>query len=298
MPPARLDDQVVEWLLAEASRQGAVAVHLDHDGTGLRVRYRLPEAGLAAGPRLPTAVGTVVCHRLLAAASTPGTGDGVHEGRFDAEIAGRAVTCCVVAFGSASGTHVVLRIGPRDRRSVRLEAAGLDHESAAALAEVIDSGHGVIAVVGAEETARNLFARAIVDEAGPDRRSVAVVGCGDGLGIPLAAVIGGGPGGDGNAPGVRTAIRLGVDLLVADVTGDPGATLAAFDAAAERLVVLLRPERDTVEVAAGLVAEVGALLVAGTLRSVVVAGDDLARRSAAAHFVTDEVCRAILDLAD
>jgi len=94
---------------------------------------------------------------------------------------------------------------------------------------------------------------------------------------------------------VRTARALGADTLVVEST-DTDTVRSAFDAASELLAVVRVHGEDPSDVTAALVESVGAFLVAGMLRAVVVAGREPTLPTAEVHLVTEDLCRAILDL--
>ena len=205
-----LDDRIVDWLLSEAERQKATAVHLDHDEEGLRVRYRNGQR-LVAGPQLPPSSGTVVCERLFAAAKLDPAGEGIREGQFHADVDGRPLTCRVAAASTAAGIHVVLRTCSRPHAGYRLEDLGIPCEDAVAVRRILDNRRGVVVVASVEPTARNFIARTIVDEIGSEDHAIAIIGPQPGLHGPSSI-------------GLRVA------------AGDPGGVLAAIRtaSAAER----------------------------------------------------------------
>jgi len=292
----RFDDQIVDWLLNEAERRGAAAVHLDHDEGGLRIRYRIGQK-LVPGPRLPGAAGTVVCHRLFAAAKLDFAGKGVHEGRFDADVDGRPLTCRLAATSSASGTHVVVRTHPRVRVGRRFEDLCIPAHHAASMRSILEDRRGVVIAAAANSPLRESLTRTIIDEIGPDDSAIALIGDDGTLAIPRAIRLA------ATSPreivtAIHTAEMLSSDTLVVCGPPDRDATRAAFDAASEQLVTLLMPGDDPSTIATTLVDTMSAFLVAGTLRAVVVAHDDRGAATASVHLVTDEVCRAILDIED
>ncbi|MFA5885974.1 MAG: ATPase, T2SS/T4P/T4SS family [Acidimicrobiia bacterium] len=286
------DLQIVVWLLTEALRQQASAVHLDHGEDGLRVRYRV-DGGVVLGPTLPRASGTAVCHRLLAAAQLDPAGDPVHEGAFTVVVEGRPLTCRVVAASTPSGTHVVVRTGPGDAAR-RLEDLRMAPADVAALRRILDDARGVVVVTAAAPAMRAQLVHAVIDEIGPDDHVVVGVPHPGGIAMPRGVVHAPAPGArPGDA--VRVAGVLGADTLVVD--GDDAETVqAAFDAASELLVVVAADGDDPSRVATSLVDVVGGFLVAGMLRAVLTGSEDAGVTTAEVHLVTDEVCRAILDL--
>ena len=289
---ARPDDRIVDWLLSEALRLGAAAVHLDHDEDGLRIRYRIGHK-LTAGPRLPRAAGTIVCHRLFAAAMLDSAGDGVHEGRFDADVDGRPITCRLAATSTSAGTHVIVRTHPRLHVGRRFEDLGMSGHDAAMMRRVLNDNRGVVISAAANAPLRESLTRTIIDEIGPEDSAIAVIGdqskvvIARAIRLPSEVV-----------PAIHAAEMLGCDTIVVGGPVDRSATRGLFDAASEKLVVLELPGDDPSAVAAKLVDNVSAFLVAGTLRAVLVARDDLGTATVTLHLVTDDVCRAILDIED
>ncbi len=280
------------WLLSEAVRRDASAVHLDHGADGLRIRFRVGDT-LVPGPTLPRASGTVVCHRLLATARLALTDDALHEGAFDTVVDGRSFTCRVTAAATASGTHVVVRT-EAPVRTGRLEDLGVTAENAAGLRAVLHEGRGVVVVAGTSAATAAPVCRTLVDEVGPDDHVVVSVLPDDGMTVRGVVVLAaGGAGRPGEV--VRTARALGADALVVE-SADADTVRSAFDAASELLAIVRVHGDDPSDVAASLVESVGGFLVAGMLRAVVVAGGEPALPTAEVHLVTEDVCRAILDL--
>jgi len=286
------DLQIVVWLLTEAVRQEATAVHLDHGEDGLRIRYRV-DGGVVPGPTLPRASGTVVCHRLLAAAQLDPAGDGLHEGAFDVVVEGRSLTCRVAAASTPSGTHVVVRTGPADCAG-RLEDLRIAPADLAALRGVLADAHGVVVVAASAPGLRARLVHAVIDEIGPDDHVIVAVPCVGGMGMPRGVVLA--PASTALPDGVvRAAALLGGDTLVVE-TDDTDTVRSAFDAASELLVLVVADGDDPSLVAAGLVERVGGFLVAGMLRAVLTGSEEAGMTTGEVHVVTDEVCRAILDL--
>ncbi len=286
------DLQIVVWLLSEAVRRDASAVHVDHGPDGLRIRFRVGDT-LVPGPNLPRASGTVVCHRLLATAQLTLTDDALHEGAFDTVVDGRSFTCRVTAVATASGTHIVVRT-EAPVRTGRLEDLGVMAEHAAGLRAVLQDGRGVVVVAAPSAVAAAPVCRILVDEVEPDVHVVVSVLPDDGMAVRGVVVLrAGGAGGSGEV--VRTARALGADTLVVEST-DPDTVRSAFDAASELLAVVRVDGEDPSDVTAALVERVGGFLVAGMLRAVVVVGGEPALPTAEVHLVTEDVCRAILDL--
>ena len=293
-PEPEVDDptevQILVWLLAEAVGRDATAIHLDHSTTGLRVRYRV-DGALVPGPSLPEASGTVVCHRLLAAASLDPSDDGLHEGAFDTMVDDRSVTCHVTAMATASGTHVVVRTAEATRPG-RLEDLQVGPSDAVAVRAILHEGRGAVVVAGPLPAATAEVVRVLVDETGPDGHVV------------VAALRRGMPFVDGAVrlgpelvgPDVGQCARaLGADLLVTDAD-DAATRRAAVDAAAERLVIVAAVGQDPSDIVADLVADAGAVPVAGALRAVLLAGGGADGVEATVNLVSEDVCRAILDL--
>ena len=286
------DLQIVVWLLSEAVRRDASAVHLDHGEEGLRIRYRVGDT-LVPGPNLPRASGTVVCHRLLATARLVLTDDALHEGAFDTVVDGRSFTCRVTAAATASGTHVVVRT-EAPVRTARLEDLGVSAADAAGLRGVLREGRGVVVVASMSAAGAAPVCRTLVDEVGPDDHVVVSVLPDDGMTVRGVVVLAAGRAGH-TGEAVRTARALGADTLVVEST-DTDTVRSAFDAASELLAVVRVHGEDPSDVTAALVESVGAFLVAGMLRAVVVAGREPTLPTAEVHLVTEDLCRAILDL--
>lgn len=282
--------QILVWLLAEAVGRDATAVHLDHSTAGLRIRYRV-DGALVPGPSLPEASGTVVCHRLLAAAALDAAAGGLHEGAFDTMVDDRSITCHVTAMATASGTHVVVRTADAVRPG-RLEDLRVGPSDAVAVRAILHEGRGAVVVAGPLPAATAEVVRVLADETGPDGH-VVVTALRRGMPVVEGAVRLG-PEAVG-ADVARCATALGADLLVTDAD-DTATRRAAVESAAERLVIIAAVGQDPSDVVAELVADAGAVPVAGALRAVLVAGGGPDGAEATVNVVSEDVCRAILDL--
>lgn len=284
------DLQILVWLLTEAVRRDATAVHLDHSSAGLRVRYRV-DGALVPGPSLPETAGTVVCHRLLGAAALDPTDDGLHEGAFDTLVDGRSITCHVTATTTASGTHVVVRTGEATQPG-RLEDLRVGPSDAVAVRAILHEGRGAVVVAAPLPAAAAEVVRVLVDETGPDshvvvtalRRGVPVVDGAVRLGPETGA-----------AEVARVARAFAADLLVTDAD-DAATRRAAVEAAGERLVILAVVGSDPSDIVAELVTDTDAATVAGAVRAVMVATGGPSGIEVAVNVVSEDVCRAILDL--
>jgi len=162
---------------------------------------------------------------------------------------------------------------------------------------ILEDRRGVVIAAAANSPLRESLTRTIIDEIGPDDSAIALIGDDGTLAIPRAIRLA------ATSPreivtAIHTAEMLSSDTLVVCGPPDRDATRAAFDAASEQLVTLLMPGDDPSTIATTLVDTMSAFLVAGTLRAVVVAHDDRGAATASVHLVTDEVCRAILDIED
>jgi hypothetical protein len=158
---------------------------------------------------------------------------------------------------------------------------------------VLNDNRGVVISAAANAPLRESLTRTIIDEIGPEDSAIAVIGdqskvvIARAIRLPSEVV-----------PAIHAAEMLGCDTIVVGGPVDRSATRGLFDAASEKLVVLELPGDDPSAVAAKLVDNVSAFLVAGTLRAVLVARDDLGTATVTLHLVTDDVCRAILDIED
>lgn len=278
------DLQIVLWVLTEAVHRDASAIHLDHGDDGLRIRYRV-DGALVPGPLLPRDSGTVVCERLLEAAQLEPTAAGLAEGVFETLVDDRSITCRMTALTTATGTHLVVRTGTT-ARAERLEDLAVDRACASAVRAILQEGQGVVVVASTVPAAATDVCRVLVDETGPERHVVVDVTRDGSAARPGAVALALESATDGDRV-VATARALGADVLVLDVD-DADIRRAAFGAAADLLLVLRVQGDDATGVAAALVDEVGAPVVANVLRIVVVAGTDPYRPTAEVHLVTDD----------
>jgi type IV pilus assembly protein PilB len=287
----RSDDQVIEWLLGEADRLRATAIHLDHCDVGLSIRYRIgPD--LTPGPHLPLGTGTAVCDRLRVAASIRGEEGAIAEGQFDVAVMGRPLTCRVASVTTSAGTHIVVRTRAKNRRH-HLGEVGVHGKPAQDVRRVLRDGRGVLVVGGADRGARDALCRALVDEIGADERVVVVLRADSELEIPGAICL---PLDSTTMAGIHAAAMLSADAIVVDGVNGVESSRSALDASSNTLVILTVVEDEAVCVASTLVEGVGAFLVAGTVRAVLIATSTDDGVSTTVHVVTDDVCQTILDI--
>ncbi|MBM3659576.1 MAG: hypothetical protein FJW95_08745, partial [Actinobacteria bacterium] len=243
------DLQILVWLLTEAVRRDATAVHLDHSSAGLRIRYRV-DGSLVPGPSLPETSGTMVCHRLLKAAALDPAGDGLHEGAFDTVVDGRSITCHVIATTTASGTHVVVRTGEAVQPG-RLEDLRIGPSDAVSVRAILHEGRGAVVVAAPLPAVAAAVVRVLVDETGPDGH-VVVTALRRGAPVVDGAVRLGPDAGADDV--VRFARAFGADLFVTDAD-DAATRRAAVEVAGDRLVILAVLGQDPSDVVAELVAD-------------------------------------------
>jgi len=289
-PDHRRNDQLIEWLLREADRQGATAIHLDHGAAGLSVRYRIG-ADLVPGPHLPSASGTTVCDRLRAAAALDDS-PAVAEGEFDVVVSGRPLTCRVTTLTTAAGSHMVVRIRAKNPGH-HVGEVGIHGKAAIDVRRVLAGGRGVIIVGGTDRGAREAVCRSLIDEIGTAERVVVVLHADSELEIPGAIGI---PLESSTSAGIHAATMLSADAIVVDGVTGVDSSRSALDASSNVLVILTVLKDDPVQIASNLVDDVGAFLVAGTVLAILIAGTDGAAASTSVHVVTDDVCKTILDI--
>lgn len=292
-PSVRTDDQIVPWLLTHAVERGANAVHLDQEGSGLRVRYRV-DGALEPGPRLQRAAGSVVCERVLASATLAPRGAGAWEGTFDAQVAGVAMTVQVVMVTTATGSHIVLRPTSRPEGSYRLEDLGVGSADAALLRTGLRSQEGLFVLAAPTLPLRQALCVAVRDEIGLDDRLIALVRGSFGVTLPNVVEFAV-DGATTTEDAVNAAALLDAEAIVVDGTRDPDATRVAFNlAAGPHLVVLVLDGTDAIAVVTEAVDAIGEVLVAGALAAVIIGRGDPDAPLATAHLVTDEVRAALI----
>lgn len=290
---ARTDDQIVPWLLTHAVERGANAVHLDQEGTGLRVRYRV-DGALEPGPRLKRAAGSVVCERVLASATLAPRGAGAWEGTFDAQVAGIAMTVQVVMVTTATGSHIVLRPTSRPEGSYTLEDLGVGSADAALLRTGLRSRKGLFVLAAPTLPLRQALCVAVRNEIGLDDRLIALVRGSFGVTVPNVVEFAV-DGATTTEDAVNAAELLDAEAIVVDGARDPDATRVAFNlAAGPHLVVLVLDGTDAIAVVTEAVDAIGEVLVAGALAAVIVGRGDPVAPLATAHLVTDEVRAALI----
>lgn len=292
----------MQWLLGDASTRNATAVHLDLEGDGLCLRYRVGDT-LESGPHLQRAAGNLVCQRILETTTELAPrGAGAWEGTFDTDVDAVRVIVRVSVVSTKRGSHVVLRPAVRRTDHARLEDLGLDAVDAGTLRRLLHGPDGLVVVCAPTAGLREAVAVVAAREIGTDDRLVALVRGDGGVEVPGAIE----PAPRVSEPAVThcvlsaadrvtAAMLLDAHAIVIAATGHAATTRVAFDAAAHReLVVLVVEGDDPVVVVTDLAELVGEVLVAGTLAAVVVWSGSADAPSASLHVVTDEVRHALL----
>lgn len=291
--PTRVDDQIVPWLLTHAVERGANAVHVDQEGSGVRVRYRV-DGALEPGPRLQRAAGSVVCERVLASATLDERGAGAWAGTFDAQVAGVAMTVQVVVVTTTTGSHIVLRPTPHPKGSFTLEDLGVVATDAAVLRAGLRTREGLFLLAAPTLPLRQALCAAIRNEIGLDDRLIALVRGSFGMTLPNVVEFAVSES-TTMCDAVSAAALLDADAIIIDGICDADATRVAFNlAAGPHLVVLVVDGTDAIEVVTEAANAIGEVLVAGALAAVVIGSGDADAPIASAHLVTDEVRAALI----
>jgi hypothetical protein len=174
-----------------------------------------------------------------------------------------------------------------------LATVGIHRDAAKDVRRLLSDGRGVLVVGGTDRTARAAACRALVDEVGTEERVIVVLYTDSELvirgsiGIKLESTA---------EAGVHSSIMLGADAIVVDGVIGFDSSRAALDASSHVLVMLTVDDDDPVQIASKLVEDVGAFLVAGTIRAVLIASQEDSVVSTSVHVVTDDVCQAILNI--
>jgi type IV pilus assembly protein PilB len=138
----------VNYLIADAIKQGASDIHIEPKEKALHVRYRI-DGVLFSSMNPPYSMAPAITSRLkimgnldIAERRLP------QDGRIRAVVQGRKIDLRMSTLPTANGEKTVIRVLDNRSINVPLEALGFSEEHYATWRELIDEPHGILLVTG------------------------------------------------------------------------------------------------------------------------------------------------------
>jgi general secretion pathway protein E len=155
--------KLVNLLLVEALEARASDVHLESQGEGLEVRYRI-DGMLQSAPSPPRHLGAAIVSRLkimseldIAERRLP------QDGRIGLKLQNRQVDVRISTVPTLHGESVVLRLLDTGRRRIGLEALGMSADMLARFETAIRQPHGIVLVTGPTGSGKTTTLYAAID---------------------------------------------------------------------------------------------------------------------------------------
>ncbi len=138
----------VNYLIADAIKQGASDIHIEPKEKALHVRYRI-DGVLFSSMNPPHTMAPAITSRLKIMANLDIAERRLpQDGRIRAVVQGRKIDLRMSTLPTASGEKVVIRVLDNRSINVPLEALGFSDEHYATWRELIDQPHGILLVTG------------------------------------------------------------------------------------------------------------------------------------------------------
>jgi len=245
LPTESGPDFVVNWLLSEAVRHDATAVHVEGDGNGVLVQYRVDDL-LREPLHLPAAAGSTLIRRLLLAARLDPAVTTPQSGAFRSDGSAFAREVHVSGTRTLRGRKVVVQLDAVDEARSGLHALGLDDDTISTVRDAVQAQRGLIAVAGPPRSGRSRTWQALSAEADPSRRSVVTIEDPPGPLLPHVTQLRlDARAGLPSLAAFHTALDLDPDLIVIDAPVNASLLRAATQAALNnRLVLVVLDECD------------------------------------------------------
>jgi general secretion pathway protein E len=167
--------EFVNNMLAQAYDQNASDIHIEPGEYQMEVRFRvdgvlynrytLPKERFAAiSSRVKLVSGMDIAERRLP-----------QDGRFSARLSGQEVDLRVSAAPGVHGESVVMRLLPKDNKTVDLEKIGIAEDNMAVIKRHITQPHGIILVTGPTGSGKSTTLYSVLDHVSDDSKKIITV---------------------------------------------------------------------------------------------------------------------------
>lgn len=167
--------RLVNLLLAEAVEANASDVHLEAEGGGLRVRYRV-DGVLEEAPQPPAEMRAAIVSRLkimaelnIAERRMP------QDGRVRIKMGKNDLDVRVSTLPTLHGESVVLRLLPATKQGIALEALGMAEDTLATIGALVTRPQGVLLCTGPTGSGKTTTLYALVDHLRTGREKIVSV---------------------------------------------------------------------------------------------------------------------------
>ncbi len=164
--------KIVSTILRYAIDGKASDVHIEPQGSGVRVRYRV-DGELHTSVVLPINTHRALVARIKVLASMRlDEQRKPQDGRFSASIDNRAIDFRVSTFPSSYGEKIVIRILDRDQGFIPLGDIGLSERSLATLRAAVAKPHGLVLISGPTGSGKSTTLYSMLAEVDRERKNV------------------------------------------------------------------------------------------------------------------------------
>lgn len=149
-PGIDLAIKLSDMILEQAVRERASDVHIESQGSNVRVRIRV-DGILQDMLNSPKTADIPLTQRIRVLAGfdpEPPTSFRNEEGRFQKIIANRAIQVRVSSFPTVNGEKLVLRVLDRQQLGIDLEQLGMDQETLTTIKKLIRNPYGIFFITG------------------------------------------------------------------------------------------------------------------------------------------------------
>lgn len=264
-------EKVAGFLVREAVRSRASAIHLEPDEKVLRIRFRI-DGVLHVVMRPPSRVAAGLAGALDEMVATAGKGAQGQDARRSARllVQGRAVQIHVASLSGAFGPRTVVRLVRDDEAQKPLEKLGCDFELLAQYRALLGGGRGLVVVAGPHESGVTTTLYGTLSALDPIRLNVCTFESAVNFSLPGVNQFSPATCGTTDKAAVLPRLLLQQpDVLMLDgVMDDSLATMAAEAALDGCLVLAQIRARDAADALARLRARVPAEVLTAALRGV------------------------------
>ena len=219
--------RLLRAVLFAALRDGATDLHVEPDGAGGRVRYRI-DGRLVERMRPPAQAFAALVAGIKALA-----------GVVRARLEGRAVEMRVTALATAAGEKLAVRVGDAGRGPLRLEKLGFGYEALKQWRRLVASPRGLLVVTGPAGSGKRMTLASSVCEMNTGELNVCTVEESVDRILPGVNQVGLECAGDVPASILRRILEGDPDVVMLPEVSDPEtARVAAAAAMAGRLVLV------------------------------------------------------------